>query len=102
MAAEMIANLEQAMSSNGSISAQPHRSARETQTANKAREEELPATPKKPKPMRLAQAKHAKTTAQLEISSVASSSTQPAPIIPALVEVEGNTINLYKNFFETF
>lgn len=48
------------MSSNGGTQGQPRRSAKERQMVDKSREEEVlgaPATPKKPKPIRLAQAK---------------------------------------------
>lgn len=68
MAEEMIANLEQAMPSNGRIPGQPRRSARERQMVEKSREEgmrSIPSNPTKPKPMRLAQAKLDKAAALL-------------------------------------
>ena len=81
MAGEMIATLEQAMSSNESIPGQPRRSARERQMVDKSREEgilSIPATPKKPKPMRLAQAKLDKAAALLANTNANSSSAQPS------------------------
>ncbi|MCJ1349463.1 hypothetical protein MMC31_007703, partial [Peltigera leucophlebia] len=81
MAGEMIADLEQAMSSNGSIPGQPRRSARERQMVDKSREEEMlsiPATPKNPKPMCLAQARLDKAAALLANTNANSSSTQPS------------------------
>lgn len=82
MAGEIIANLEQVMSSNGSMPGQPRRSARERQMVDKSRKEEIlsiPATPRKPKPMRLAQAKLDKAAALLANANANSSSAQPFP-----------------------
>lgn len=75
MAGEMIANFEQAMFSNGNIPEQPRRSARERQ---KLREDEMPAvpaTPKKVKPMRLAQANLDKATAAVLANTDSNSSS---------------------------
>ena len=81
MAGEIIANLEHAMSSNGNIPEQPRRSARERQMVHKSREEEMlsiPATPKKAKPMRLAQANLDKAAALVVNPNTNSSSAQPS------------------------
>ncbi|MCJ1349883.1 hypothetical protein MMC31_008126, partial [Peltigera leucophlebia] len=67
MAREMIADLEQAMSSNGSIPGQPRRSARERQMVDKSREEEM-----------LTQAKLDKAAALLANTNANSSSAQPS------------------------
>lgn len=77
----MIATFEQAMSSNQNVTDQPRRSARERHTVNKSRDDVMmtaPATPKKVKPMRLAQTNLDKAAA---VSANASSNSSSAQLL---------------------